>query len=129
MTKKLSIFITARGYELDSYNHVNNAVYLNYFEHARWEFFRKLGLYDFMKQQGLLPVVTEIQIRYQHEITLFSNLEVVSWCTEEKPYLVFRQRILHSDNGLVAARANTKLIFLDSEKTPVNVPTIILEAI
>ena len=28
-----------RGYELDSFGHVNNAVYLNYLEQARWEMF------------------------------------------------------------------------------------------
>ena len=30
--------ITVRSYECDSYNHVNNAVYLNYLEHARMDF-------------------------------------------------------------------------------------------
>ena len=31
-----------RGYELDSYGHVNNAVYVSYAEQARWKYFSKL---------------------------------------------------------------------------------------
>ncbi len=35
--------IAVRSYELDSYNHVNNAVYLNYLEHARMQFLHDIG--------------------------------------------------------------------------------------
>ena len=34
--------LEVRGYELDSFNHVDNAVYLNYYEHARWQILRRL---------------------------------------------------------------------------------------
>ena len=48
---------SVRGYELDSYGHVNNAVYLNYFEQARWEIFRNLNLIDYFKKNELFLVV------------------------------------------------------------------------
>jgi len=35
--------LSVRGYELDSYNHVNNAVYLNYYEQARWQLMKETG--------------------------------------------------------------------------------------
>lgn len=129
MPEKSTITITARGYELDSYNHINNAVYLNYFEHARWEYFRRLNLYDFLIESGRLPVVTDLHIRYQREIRLFDELSIESVCSHEKPYLVFRQRIINMSTGLTAARATTKLIFIDSERVPVDVPAEILAGI
>jgi acyl-CoA thioester hydrolase len=126
MPKKLSVRFTARGYELDSYNHINNAVYLNYFEHARWEFFRQLELYTFLKENDNLPVVTDVHIRYQREIKLFDELQIETVCTEEKPYLIFHQKILNLTTGLTSARATTKLIFIDKEKIPRDVPAEIL---
>ena len=129
MPKKLTITLTARGYELDSYNHINNAVYLQYFEHARWEYFRQIDRYDFLKDNSNLPVVTDIRIRYQREIKLFDELMIESFCIQEKPYLVFRQRIINMSTGLTAARATTKLIFIDSERVPVDVPAEILAGI
>ena len=129
MSKKLTITFTARGYELDSYNHINNAVYLNYFEHARWEFFRTLNFYDFLKEHDNLPVVTDVHIRYQREIRLFDELMIESFCVQEKPYLVFRQKIMNLTTGLAAARATTKLIFIDKNRIPRDVPAEILSEI
>ena len=40
-----SIFkLRVRGYELDSFGHVNNAVYLQYAEEAKWHFFAETKL-------------------------------------------------------------------------------------
>jgi YbgC/YbaW family acyl-CoA thioester hydrolase len=129
MPKKLTISFTARGYELDSYGHINNAVYLNYFEHARWEFFRELNLYDFLKQAENLPVVTDVHVRYQREIKLFDEVMIESFCFQEKPYLVFQQKLLNKTTQLASARATTKLIFLDNDKIARDVPNEILERI
>ena len=129
MPKKLTITLTARGYELDSYNHINNAVYLNYFEHARWEFFRQLDLYGFLKDSDNLPVVTDVHIRYQREIKLFDELMIESFCVQEKPYLIFHQKIMNLSTGLTSARANSKLIFIDKDKIPRDVPAEILSKI
>ncbi len=129
MQKKSIVSFTARGYELDSYNHINNAVYLNYFEHARWEFFRELNLYSFLKENDNLPVVTDVHIRYQREIRLFDELRIESFCVSEKPYLVFQQKIMNLTTGLSSARATTKLIFIDKNRIPRDVPSEILAQI
>jgi len=129
MAKKLKISFSARGYELDSYNHINNAVYLNYFEHARWEFFRQLDLYGFLKENGNLPVVTDIHIRYQREVKLFDQLEIETFCIQEKPYLIFQQKMVNLTTGLSSARATTKLIFIDGDRIPRDIPAEILKRI
>lgn len=129
MAKKISTTLTVRGYELDSYGHINNAVYLNYFEHARWEFFRELDLYRFLMEKENLPVVTDVHIRYQRELRLFDELRVESFCFQEKPYLVFQQKIINNTTQMTSARATTKLIFLDKDKIAGDVPGEILERI
>lgn len=129
MHKKQTITLSCRGYELDSYNHLNNAVYFQYFEHARWEYFRQLGWYEPMLQQGNLPVVTEVNIRYQREIRLFDRVEIESFCVAEKPYLVFKQRIINLTTGLPAARAVTRLVFIGKDRIAGDIPSEVLEHI
>jgi acyl-CoA thioester hydrolase len=129
MANKQIITFTARGYELDSYNHINNAVYLNYFEHARWEYLRQLNIYEFLKENQNLPVVTDVHIRYQREIKIFDELRIESYCILEKPYLIFHQKIMNLTTGLSSARATTKLIFIGKDKIVGDVPSEILSAI
>ena len=49
-----TIEVEVRSYELDSYNHVNNAVYLNYLEYARMEF---CGVSILITQACLMPAI------------------------------------------------------------------------
>jgi len=61
--------ITVRGYELDTQGHLNQAVYLQYTEHARWEAMRAAGLsQDKLLATGVGPVVLEINVKYFREL-------------------------------------------------------------
>lgn len=61
--------IAVRGYELDPQGHVNQAVYLNYAEHARWELLRSAGVsVDTLVGTGVGPVALENTIRYRAEL-------------------------------------------------------------
>jgi acyl-CoA thioester hydrolase len=61
--------IGVRGYELDPQGHVNQAIYLQYAEHARWELLRTAGLsVDALVGAGVGPVALENTIRYQAEL-------------------------------------------------------------
>lgn len=54
---------------LDSFNHVNNAVYLTLFEEARWDLLTTNG-YDLkkIKETGLGPVILEINLKFSKEL-------------------------------------------------------------
>ena len=64
--KKSTFDLTVRGYELDSFGHVNNAVYLQYAEAALWNFLRVNGLLEILTAEGLFPVILESRQRYIH---------------------------------------------------------------
>ena len=54
---------------LDTFGHVNNAVYLQIFEEARWELITQNGYgLDKIKETGLGPTILEIKIRYSREL-------------------------------------------------------------
>ncbi|MEV0157118.1 acyl-CoA thioesterase [Micromonospora sp. NPDC050686] len=61
--------ITVRGYELDTQGHLNQAVYLQYAEHARWECLRAAGIsQDQLLATGVGPVALEVTLRYLREL-------------------------------------------------------------
>ncbi|MEV6367883.1 acyl-CoA thioesterase [Micromonospora musae] len=69
MEDPFRVRVTVRGYELDTQGHLNQAVYLQYGEHARWECLRAAGI----SQQRLLsggvgPVALEVTLRYLSEL-------------------------------------------------------------
>jgi YbgC/YbaW family acyl-CoA thioester hydrolase len=118
--------LTVRGYELDSYGHVNNAVYLNYFEQARWEIFRQLDLTDYFGQNGLFLVVTEMQVRYSREAKLFDELTIRTGITEEAPYLVFNHRMYLRGSRVKVCSAVVKTLLTDRDRIKYDIPKFLL---
>jgi len=113
---------SVRGYELDSYGHVNNSVYLNYFEHARWKMFRDLELNHLVHASNILIVVTDIHIRYMREAKLYDEIEIRTKAVCDGPFLIFKQKLFNTETGLALARAETKTIFLGENRKPVDIP-------
>ncbi|NYE39293.1 acyl-CoA thioesterase [Streptomyces fulvorobeus] len=61
--------VTVRGYELDTQGHLNQAVYLQYAEHARWELLRAAGLpQEKLLASGVGPVALEVTVKYASEL-------------------------------------------------------------
>ena len=57
--------IEVRGYELDSYRHVNHAVYFNYLEFARWKMLESEGLpLKKLDEWKRWPVVAGLEAKY-----------------------------------------------------------------
>jgi acyl-CoA thioester hydrolase len=114
--------LTTRGYELDSYGHVNNAVYLNYFEQARWEIFRQLDLINYFSEQHLLLVVTEVHARYSREVRLFDELVIRTTLRKEAPYLVFDQKIFLQGSRIKVCSAKVKALLTDKDRITCDIP-------
>ncbi|MFD4029744.1 acyl-CoA thioesterase [Streptomyces sp. NPDC058637] len=61
--------VTVRGYELDTQGHLNQAVYLQYAEHARWELLRAAGVpQEKLLAGGVGPVQLEVTVKYLREL-------------------------------------------------------------
>ncbi len=114
--------ITVRGYEMDSYGHVNNAVYLNYVEQCRWEILQGLHLIDLFKQQGLLLVVTESKLRYAQEAKVFDHLLIKTRMLLEGPYIIFKHRILNAGTQTKLVTAEVKTLVINEARVPCSIP-------
>ncbi|KUL43472.1 acyl-CoA thioesterase [Streptomyces regalis] len=77
MTEPFSVPVTVRGYETDVQGHLNQAVYLNYAEHARWSLLQAAGISQTgLISRGVGPVALETTIRYRRELLAGDEVEV-----------------------------------------------------
>lgn len=62
--------------EMDSFQHVNNIVYLRYFESARIAYFERLKLMEFMSQTGIGPILASVQCKFKIPLTYPDTVSV-----------------------------------------------------
>ncbi|CAL9634155.1 acyl-CoA thioesterase [Streptomyces sp. enrichment culture] len=104
MSEPFSVPVTVRGYETDTQGHLNQSVYLNYAEHARWSMLQAAGIRQAdLVARGVGPVALETTIRFRRE--LLAGDEVTVTCAfewgEGKTFRI-RQLVTKTD-GTVAA--------------------------
>jgi acyl-CoA thioester hydrolase len=99
-----SVRISVRAYEIDSNGHVNGTVYLQYAEHARWEFLRAAGIdQQALAARGVGPVFLETVLRYRAELRYPDDVDVtcaMRWGSGKTFQVV--QRLRRPDGGTVA---------------------------
>lgn len=82
MSEPFAVAVTVRGYETDTQGHLNQSVYLNYAEHARWSLLRAAGISQTaLVGGGVGPVALETTLRFRRE--LLAGDEVTVSCAFE----------------------------------------------
>jgi acyl-CoA thioester hydrolase len=86
--------------DMDAFQHVNNTVYLRYFENARIAYFEALGYLERMDQTGVGPVLASTRCRFRIPLTYPDTVSVGAKTTEiqtdrfVQEYAVFSHRHL-----------------------------------
>ena len=119
---KFEYSFVVRGHEMDSFGHVNNAVYLQYLEQARWEIIREAGLVDIIHAHGLLLIVVDVHVRYMRELKVYDRVRITSDVSYQPPYIIYRHGIYNDTAGTKAARGTVKTVLLGPERKPVDPP-------
>jgi acyl-CoA thioester hydrolase len=68
--------VPVRWGDMDAYGHVNNSVYLTYFESARIAYFHALALPGWVTPGGAGPIVHSTKCRYRIPVTYPDTLTV-----------------------------------------------------
>jgi acyl-CoA thioester hydrolase len=114
--------LRVRTYECDSYGHVNNAIYLNYLEYARYEVLRDVG-FDYEKaiSAGYGIYIARVEIDYKKPAIMDDLLTIKTWPIKKGAVSgIFAQEIHRNDDLLAAAKVTWA--FVDSKGTPVKMP-------
>lgn len=99
---------------LDFFGHVNNAVYLELYEQARWDFISNhgYGLKDIMqKQQG--PVILDVHCRFRRELKNREVITIKSKTLEVKGKISKMKQEMIKEDGTVASDAVFTFGFMD----------------
>jgi acyl-CoA thioester hydrolase len=136
--------IEARSYELDAFGHLNHAVYLNYFEHARFQTLARQGvLAEVIRARGEGVHVVRVEVDYRREVrqgTVLGIDTAVEAC--RKSSMTFHQVALgleepgrRSGGGeppgeaVVHAEARVVAVWVGPNGRPIRIPEDVREAL
>lgn len=100
---------------LDSFGHVNNAVYVQLYEEARWDFITKNGFgLDVIQKDQVGPVLLDLQVKFKREIKNREIIKIQSQTREiiSSKMMVLEQKMINSE-GRIASEAVFTVGFFD----------------
>lgn len=109
---KVQSTIEIRFRDIDSMGHVNNAVYLSYFEQARMAYFKELvgGDWDW-NNNGIL--IAKHEIEYKLPVLLNDSVYVETWCESiGNSSLVMAYKVFKSES-ILCTTGKTVLVCFD----------------
>lgn len=99
--------LKVRTYECDGYNHVNNAVYLNYLETARMDYLMQIGFkYKEMVEQGYFLYVTHIDIYYKSSAYFGDDLTIETTPVKLGAISGVFHQVIKNQEGVICVEAD-----------------------
>ena len=109
--------------EMDSYQHVNNAVYFRYFENARLEYFRRLEWFAFEQTTGIGPILHSTKARFRRPLTYPDTILIGARISSiDGDRFTMDHRIVSKTSGEVATEGEGTVVtfhYLRGEKVPI----------
>jgi acyl-CoA thioester hydrolase len=130
--------IGVRTSELDSFGHVNHAVYLNYFEHARFEALKEAGFsWQVLEERGWAIFVVRIEVDYLAETRREDQLIIRTFAESfRRTSMVLTQEMTRDDGTrpgdsgwTVVARARVTAVWIGPDRKPMRVPEDVREGL
>ncbi|WHF51682.1 thioesterase family protein [Chryseobacterium gotjawalense] len=112
--------IRVRYAETDPMKYVYYGNYATYFEVARVELFRELGMpYNEIEHRGIWLPVSQFSIKYLKPALYDQNLEIHTFIKKIPGVRIDFEYEIYNDSKEKITEAKTTLFFLDSEKNKV----------
>ena len=115
----------------DAFRHVNNTVYLRWFESSRIAYSRKLGLWDLLESDNFGPILASTTCHYRRPLTYPDTVRVGTRALKVgTTSLTLEHRVVGLASNLVAAEGMAVLVLYDYNKAePCPIPDRIRRAI
>lgn len=99
---------------LDVFAHVNNSVYMQFYEEARWDILNILGYgLDYIQKNKQGPVLLESHISFKKELVNREKIQIETYFDfNESKIFKIKQRIL-KESGIVSSEAEFVVGYLN----------------
>lgn len=117
--------IEVRMPDLDSFGHVNHAVFLTYLEHARFQALKEAGFaWDVLAERQWSIFVVRIEVDYLSEATREDRLLVRTWADSFKrtSMILAQEIVLADDLDTVVTRSRVTAVWIGPNRKPMRVP-------
>jgi len=133
ITSKYPVLITfpiAWG-EMDSFQHVNNIVYFRYFESSRIAYFEKINILEYMKINGIGPILASTQCKFKIPLTYPDTVSVGARILDikEDRFIMEHAVISHKYNKIAAEGDSIIVAYNYQEKKKTTIPDTLKEKI
>ncbi len=114
--------VEVRGYELDSFGHVNHAQYLSYLEHARWKLLAQEGI-TLQALQGWKrwPVIAGVEVRFLKPTYMGEKLDIRTQIVENGKTNFVAEQSIYRDETLVLS-AKIRIVTVNEQGRPAELP-------
>ncbi len=115
----------ARSYEVDSYRHLNNGVYANWFEQGRLDYLKSLGFsYDGFADRRQWIVVARTEIDFRAPLHGSDTVELDTQVVALGRSSVRFRQVMRRTNGAAgpAAEAHTVMVFSGADGLSLPIP-------
>ena len=117
--------VSVRSYELDSFGHLKHAVFLSYFEFARFEALRAAGFpATRLLADGVGIHVVRVEVDYVREAKLDQRLHVSTEPVEirNSSMTLAQEAVDANDPSVVFARGRVVLVWIGTNGRPTRIP-------
>lgn len=122
--KKNTYKFTVLERDLDSFGHMNNATYLDYFEAARWQFITENGYgFNDIHKHKKGPIILEIKLEFKKELKLRHEVTIESQTQNYQGKIGDIIQEMKSEQGELLCRAYFKFGFFDMNTRKLIEPT------
>ncbi|HXF90818.1 MAG TPA: acyl-CoA thioesterase [Candidatus Nitrosotenuis sp.] len=113
-----------REHHLDTFGHVNNAVYLEILEEARWELLTQNGFgMEQIKTSGIGPTILEIHIKYLKELRLREKIRIETRLTSYPSKVGTMNQKIFNDQEKLCCDVSLKFGLIDLMQRKLILPT------
>jgi acyl-CoA thioester hydrolase len=125
------IALSVQWGDMDAFAHVNNTIYLRWFESARIAYGARAGFSDLMARENIGPILASISCDYRRPITFPDTVHVGSRVSRiGRTSLTMDHRLVSEDAGAIAAEGTSTLVLFDyTSQKPHPVPDAIRQTI
>jgi thioesterase-3 len=116
--------VLIREHHLDTFGHVNNAVYLELFEEARWEVISSRGYgIETIKTTGLGPTLLDVHLKFMKELRLREQIVIKTQLVSYEGKVALLGQWIENAAGVRCCEAEFKIGLFDTHQRKLVLPT------